>query len=68
MFIFLFHIREMLAQTEAHFENVKKKYEQGVAAEFDLLRSEVDRSEAKAAFIEAQNNLKLAKSVLKNAI
>ncbi|MFQ5709167.1 MAG: TolC family protein [bacterium] len=60
--------RETLSQTEAHFENVKKKYEEGVAAEFDLLRSEVDRSEAKAGFIEAQNNLELAKSALKNAI
>ncbi|MFQ5675918.1 MAG: TolC family protein [bacterium] len=60
--------RQTLAQTEAHFDNVKKKYEQGVAAEFDLLRSEVDRSEAQAGLIEAQNNLKLAKSALKNAI
>ncbi|MFQ5641288.1 MAG: TolC family protein [bacterium] len=60
--------RETLAQTEAHFDNVKKKYEQGVAAEFDLLRSEVNRSEAQAGLIETQNNLKLAKSALKNAI
>lgn len=60
--------RETLTQTEAHFEDVKKKYESGVAAEFDLLRSEVDRSEAKAALIEAQNNLELARSALKNAI
>lgn len=60
--------RETLSQTEAHFENVKKKYESGVAAEFDLLRSEVDRSEANAGFIEARNNLELAKSALKNAI
>ncbi|MFQ5675653.1 MAG: TolC family protein [bacterium] len=60
--------RETLAQSEAHVDNVKKKYEQGVAAEFDLLRSEVDRSEAQAGLIEARNNLKLAKSALKNAI
>ncbi len=60
--------RQTLAQTKAHFENVKKKYEQGIAAEFDLLRSEVEVSEAQSALIEAQNNLKLAKSALKNAI
>lgn len=60
--------RETLDQTQAHFDNVKKKYEKGVSAEFDLLRSDVDRSEAQASLIEARNRLKLAKSALKNAI
>jgi len=60
--------RETLAQTRAHVDNVQKKYKHGVAAEFDLLRSEVNLAEAKAALLEAQNNMKLAKSALKNAI
>ncbi len=60
--------KETFSQTEAHFQDVKKKYEAGVAAEFDLLRSDVDRSEAKAGLLEAQNRLEMAKSALKNAI
>lgn len=60
--------QETFSQTEAHFQDVKKKYEAGVSAEFDLLRSDVDRSEAKAGLLEAQNRLKLAKAALKNAI
>lgn len=60
--------QETLAQTEAHYKNVHMQYEHGVAAEFDLIRSEVQVAEAKAALIEAENGLELAKNGLKNAI
>lgn len=62
----VFH--ENLAQAEAHLKNVQEQYNEGMAAEFDLLRSEVDVAEAKAALIEVENNVRLAMYGLKNAI
>ncbi len=57
-----------LEQAEAHYENIKQKYEKGAAAEFDLLRAEVQVAEIEPSLIEAQNNLILSKDQLKNAI
>ncbi|RMF59803.1 MAG: TolC family protein [Calditrichaeota bacterium] len=61
-------MQETLAQTRAHHDNVKKLVEKGVAAQFDLLRSEVEVADAQAALIDAQNDLDLAEAGLKNAI
>ncbi len=59
-------IAEMsLKQAEAHYENVKKHFNQGMSSEFDLLRAEVNASNYKPGVIEAKNNLELAYVSLK---
>jgi outer membrane protein TolC len=53
---------------KANFENVAALYKQGVASEYDFLRSEVQVANIQPMFIQAENNLELAKSSLKNLI
>lgn len=52
----------------ANYENVKKLYEQGVAAEFDLLRAEVQVANTEPVLSQAENNLQLAMNGLKNLL
>jgi len=53
---------------KANFENVASLYKQGVASEYDYLRSEVQVANIQPMYIQAENNLALAKSSLKNLI
>ncbi len=57
-----------LMQAEAHFEQVKKLFDQGMASRFDLLRSEVAVSNLKPAYIEAKNAYQLSLLRLKSFI
>ncbi len=53
---------------KANYENVEKLYKQGVASEYDLLRSEVQLANSQPMLIQSENNLKLTKSSLKNIL
>lgn len=54
--------------SKANYENVQKLYDQGAAAEYDLLRSQVQVANTEPVLIQAQNNYELAKSNLKNLL
>ncbi len=60
--------RRSYESAEANYKNVAALYKQGVASEFDLLRSEVQVANVKPGLLQAENNLELAKSILKNLI
>jgi len=53
---------------KANYENTGALYRQGVASEYDYLRSEVQLANVKPSLIEAKNNLQLAKNALKNLL
>jgi outer membrane protein TolC len=52
----------------ANFENVRAQYRHGTAAEFDLLRAEVQLANTEPLLISAENSLLLAGNVLKNLL
>lgn len=54
--------------SEATFNNISALYKQGVASEFDYLRSEVQVANTQPALIQAQNSLEMAKNALKNLL
>ncbi len=53
---------------KANVENVRAQYRNGTAAEFDLLRAEVQLANTEPLLISAENNLALAINVLKNLV
>jgi len=59
---------EALAQAEANFENVRKKYESGAASGFDKMRAEVDVANLRPAVIAARNNYRSALTMLKTIL
>ncbi len=60
--------RQNYEAAKANFDNVSVLYKQGVASEYDFLRSEVQAANAQPMLIQAENNLELAKSTLKNIL
>ncbi len=60
--------RQGLDVVQANLENVRSLYRHGTAAEFDLLRAEVQMANTEPLFISAENNLVLAKNNLKNLL
>jgi outer membrane protein TolC len=60
--------RQGLEVVRANFENVQAQYKHGAAAEFDLLRAEVELANTEPLVISAENNLVLAKNALKNLL
>ncbi len=59
---------EALAQAEANFENVKKKYESGAASGFDKMRAEVEVANLRPSVIAARNNYRSALTMLKTIL
>ncbi|MFC1728820.1 TolC family protein [candidate division KSB1 bacterium] len=57
-----------LENAEAHLNNIKAMYKSGMAAEFDLLRAEVEVANARPKVIQAENTLVLQIDLLKNII
>ena len=53
---------------KANFENVQAQYRHGTAAEFDLLRAEVQLANTEPLLISAENALVLASYALKNIL
>lgn len=60
--------RQSLQLAKANYENVSQLYKQGMAAEFDYLRSEVQVANTEPALSQAENNLQLAMNGLKNLL
>jgi len=60
--------REGLDVVRANLENVRAQFRNGTAAEFDLLRAEVQVANTEPLFIAAENALQLAKNSLKNIL
>ncbi|MDP4191748.1 MAG: TolC family protein [Bacteroidota bacterium] len=60
--------RQSLDLAKANYENVSQLYKQGMAAEFDFLRSEVQVANTEPALSQAENNLVLALNALKNLL
>lgn len=53
---------------DANYTNVSLLYKQGVASEYDLLRSEVQRANSQPMLIQTENNVKLAINYLKSLL
>lgn len=60
--------RQNFNAAQANYENVSALYKQGVASEYDFLRSEVQAANVKPFLIQAQNNYELSKITLKNIL
>jgi len=60
--------REGLDVVRANLENVRTQFKNGTAAEFDLLRAEVQVANTEPLSIAAENSLQLAKNNLKNVL
>ena len=60
--------RQGLDVVKANFDNVQSLYRHGNAAEFDLLRAEVQLANTEPLVISAENALVLAKNSLKNLL
>jgi outer membrane protein len=60
--------RQGLEVVKANFENVQSLYRHGNAAEFDMLRAEVQLANTEPLVISAENTLVLAKYSLKNLL
>jgi outer membrane protein len=60
--------KQGLEVVKANFDNVRSQYKHGAAAEFDLLRAEVEFANTEPLVISAENNLVLAKNALKNLL
>jgi outer membrane protein len=60
--------RQGLSVVEANVRNVDAQYRHGTAAEFDLLRAQVELANTEPLLISAENNLHLALNALKNLL
>lgn len=60
--------RQGLDVVKANYENVQALYRHGVAAEYDLLRAEVQVANTEPLLISAENNYQLAINALKNLL
>lgn len=60
--------RQGLELAKANYNNVSQLYKQGMAAEFDYLRAEVQVANTEPALSQAENNLVLAMNALKNLL
>jgi outer membrane protein len=60
--------RQGLDVVKANWENVQAQYRSGTAAEFDVLRAEVQLANTEPLVISAENNLALAINMLKNLL
>src|SRR5512140_1198167 len=60
--------RQGLDVVKANFENVQSQYRHGTAAEFDLLRAEVQLANTEPLLISAENNLLLSRNALKSLL
>jgi len=60
--------QNLLDQAKSHFEDVKKKYEQGTASRFDRLQSSVQVSKLEPELIKAKNAVDLIDAELKKLL
>lgn len=60
--------RQGLEVVKANYENVQAQFSHGTAAEYDLLRAEVQLANTEPILISAENNYQLAVNALKNML
>ncbi|HPN36390.1 MAG TPA: TolC family protein [bacterium] len=60
--------RQGLEVIQANYQNVKAQYRVGAAAEYDLLRAEVQLANTEPMLISAENTYQLAVNALKNLL
>ena len=60
--------RETVEQFEKHLVQAQAFFEVGMKPKFDVTKAEVDLSNAQLALIQAENNLRLARVTLNNAM
>ncbi len=60
--------RKSFESADANYKNVEALYKQGVASEYDYLRSEVQRANVQPMLIQMENNYQLAKNYLKTIL
>lgn len=60
--------RELVAQAQAHFEDVQNKYNQGTSSKFDLLQSKVYVSKQIPGWVKAKNDIELIKADLRKLL
>ena len=60
--------RQGLDVVRANCENIRSQYNHGSAAEYDLLRAEVELANTEPGLISAENNLLLARNALKTLL
>ncbi len=59
---------ETVEQTQKHLDQAQGFYQVGRSPKFDVTKAEVDFSNAQLNLLKAENNLKIAKATLNNAI
>ena len=60
--------RDALELAEGHQSDVRKRFEQGVVSDYDLLRATIEVSNMRAKMIQARNALNLAKTTFLKAL
>jgi outer membrane protein len=60
--------QESYAQMERHLRQVEKRYEDGLASKFDLLRARVELANLKPQLIRSRNSLTLAENRFKSLL
>jgi outer membrane protein TolC len=60
--------KNLLEQAQAHYEDVKNKFDQGTSSKFDVLQSKVQVSKVMPELIKAQNDIDLIKADLKKLL
>jgi len=58
----------LVDQSQAHYENVKNKYEQGTSSRFDALQSKVQVSKLIPPLIQAENSIEIISNDLKKLL
>ena len=59
---------ELLAEAQAHYEDVKSMFDQGTSSRFDVLQSKVQVSKVMPELVQAKNNIDLIKADLKKLL
>lgn len=60
--------QDLLDQANAHYVDVKSKYEQGTVSKFDVLQSKVQVSKVMPQLVKARNDIDLIKADLKKLL
>lgn len=60
--------KDLVDQAEAHYENVRTRFEQGTSSRFDALQSKVQLSKLIPPLIQAQNSIEIISNDLKKLL
>jgi len=60
--------KESLDVSRAHLEDVRKSFQFGASSRYELLRSELDVANLEPQVLQAENNVRIAKTGLKSAM